>query len=536
MTRRKPLPGAYLSVVLLALAAGCSDDPKVTPDAGTPAGDVWDGGSTPIEEKTDWIDRGAFAPCSFTAARGAQVDCDTPALFDLSKCDPQAFATLERSGTYQAELRSEDAYPNYLGFVLPPDGGVVLMGGAPARLQFDAQGFHMALTTTVPDGGSRQYVIAGCGVPEAHHITGCYALCTNGKLVDKGTFDAERMKWGRGEAESGGLKLASESFVGLGFPSDVYVTKNHAYVVSVRLPKTGPAGGLTVFDVSDRRHPVLKKSISLPGDAYWNAAWAKDDALYIASQASGVIVYDISQPADPVFVRSLPGGAPLDIHTLFVDGNRLYAMALWPVSQTLIFDVSTPLAPVLLNRVTVETGDDLFSYPHDAFAYEGRLYVSHTNSGYVVADVSDPFQVRELGRYAYERAYSHASAVGTFAGRTIAFEGGEGEGTHLRVLDVTDPAHIQLIAEHRLRSTISIHNMILRGTRLYVAWYQEGVRVFDVANPTRPRELAYFNNYREFEPGRQGHTYEGAIGMRVPGDGFVYVVDTARGLLIFDEP
>ncbi|WP_233582420.1 LVIVD repeat-containing protein [Corallococcus sp. CA053C] len=493
--------------------------------------------STPIEDKTDWIDRGVFAPCSFNGTRGAQLDCDTPALFDLSKCDPRAFAGVDRHGGYQTELRSDDVYPFYLGFILPPDGGVDLMAGQTAtRKQFDDQGFYLSLTTSVADGGSRQYSLAGCGVPEANHITGCYTRCINGKLVDKGTFNAERMKWGRGEAESGGLDLASESFVSLGFPADVYVTKNHAYVVSVRIPKTGPAGGLTVFDVSDKHHPVMKKQISLPGDSYWNAAWAKDDALYIASQASGVIVYDISNPADPVFVRSLPGGAPLDIHTLFVDGNRLYAMALWPVSQTLIFDVSTPLVPVLLNRITIATGEDLFSYPHDAFAYEGRLYISHTNSGYVVADVSDPYQVRELGRYAYALAYSHASAVGTFAGRTIAFEGGEGEGTHLRVLDVTDPAHIQLIGEHRLRQSSSIHNMVLKGTRLYVAWYHEGVRVLDVANPTKPKEIAWFNNYREFDPGRQGHTYEGAIGMRVPGDGFIYAVDTARGLLIFKEP
>jgi hypothetical protein len=30
--------------------------------------------------------------------------------------------------------------------------------------------------------------------------------------------------------------------------------------------------------------------------------------------------------------------------------------------------------------------------------------------------------------------------------------------------------------------------------------------------------------------------FEGAIGMRVPGDGHVYVVDTSRGLLIFNQP
>jgi hypothetical protein len=78
--------------------------------------------------------------------------------------------------------------------------------------------------------------------------------------------------------------------------------------------------------------------------------------------------------------------------------------------------------------------------------------------------------------------------------------------------------------------------MILRGDRLYIAWYQEGVRVLDVSNPTKPREVAHFNAYRESDPGRTDGVFEGAYGIRVPGDDFVYVVESARGLLILDEP
>jgi hypothetical protein len=78
--------------------------------------------------------------------------------------------------------------------------------------------------------------------------------------------------------------------------------------------------------------------------------------------------------------------------------------------------------------------------------------------------------------------------------------------------------------------------MVLVGTRLYIAWYHEGVRVLDVSDPSQPRQLAYFNTFRETDFERGYGFYEGALGMRVPGDGYVYTVDSSRGLLIFREP
>ncbi|MBJ6765033.1 hypothetical protein JGU66_30080, partial [Myxococcaceae bacterium JPH2] len=73
------------------------------------------------------------------------------------------------------------------------------------------------------------------------------------------------------------------------------------------------------------------------------------------------------------------------------------------------------------------------------------------------------------------------------------------------------------------------------GTKLYIAYYQEGLRVLDVANPTQPREIARYATYRDTDPFRIGDFFEGAIGIRIPGDGFVYLVDTSRGLLVFKE-
>ncbi|MCE9672132.1 hypothetical protein LY474_30430 [Myxococcus stipitatus] len=536
-----PLESTPLRVLLLTLpllTSACSETDAPTPE---PEEEAWDGTYTPLVDPTDWVDRGPFAPCTLTVPVGTTVaDCAAPSLFDLTACDGAALSKVEGHGIYQAFLRpTAGDYVDFAGIRVPEDGTAGTLNFRPLTHQRLSEGFVLSSRYTL-GGGTRQVTLVGCAAPSEDRVTGCYARCANDKVTVAGTFDAARMTWGRDEQESsGGFTPLSETFVSLGLPADLYVARGHAYVVSLELGARSP-GGLTVFDVSDPRHPILRKQVTIPGDGYWNAAWAHEDALYVASGAAGVLVFDISNPADPTYVRNVPGGAPLNVHTLFVDGDRLYAVSPEPVGDTLIFDVSKPLEPRLLNRFVVS--DDVSSYPspHDSFVYQGRLYLSQFTTGYVVLDVKDPMNVQELGRYTFGSGsngpMSHASAVGTFAGKTIAFEGGEGPGTHLRVLDVTDPTNIPLIGRYQLREHASIHNMVLVGNRLYLAYYQEGVRVLDVSVPPQPREIAYFNTFRESDPYRSDFVTDGAIGIRVPGDGHVYVVDTSRGLLIFEEP
>ncbi|WP_232293188.1 LVIVD repeat-containing protein [Stigmatella aurantiaca] len=316
----------------------------------------------------------------------------------------------------------------------------------------------------------------------------------------------------------------SERVVDIAMPVDVYVTRNHAYVVSIS--RSGLPGGLSVFDVSDKAAPVLVKTFQFPGDTDWNGVWAKDDALYVASAHRGVLLFDIRNPGDPQFLRSLQAGNG-SVHTVFVEGNRLYATDL---SGIILYDVSNALEPIELNRYAPFPIDS----PHDMFAIGDRLYVSYASDGFVVADVSNPQSIATLGTYNFRDHYSHANAVGVFGGRTIAFMGGEGPFEHLRMLDISEPAQMVKIGVFQLRPIVSIHNMVLVGKRLYLSWYQEGVRVLDVSNPTQPQQVAYFNTFRESDPGRGGY-FDGSIGIRVPGDGYIYTVDTSRGLLILRE-
>jgi hypothetical protein len=86
----------------------------------------------------------------------------------------------------------------------------------------------------------------------------------------------------------------------------------------------------------------------------------------------------------------------------------------------------------------------------------------------------------------------------------------------------------------RPEASVSIHNMELVGSRAYIAYYQDGVRVVDLADPTAPVQVAYHHTF-DLATGERG-PFEGAIGIDVdPATGLVYVADTRRGLLIFRE-
>ncbi|AKF79944.1 hypothetical protein MFUL124B02_07330 [Myxococcus fulvus 124B02] len=511
---------SMLAAMTLALMA-CGKD-KPDPEPQPPVSDADEG---------DWEDTGPFATCGVDAASNA---CGSLGSFDITGCTPGQLTSLDPDGVYTIHVRARTPrYGNTYAFssqsMRLADSGDQYAGGLPLDTrQVHAGGVVFASGSFTSGTTSRRRSFIGCQSPAPNRLQGCYVDCINGRLESEGTFDAWKVTPREGEPVSSGLELLSETAVSAGLAADVYVTKGHAYVVSLY-------GGLFVYDVSDPANPRLTRNIRRANDNYWNGVWAKDDALYIASDSRGVIVFDISTPGEPLEVRAM-GTARTNVHTVFVEGNRLFAASPAPTGEVLVYDISQPLDPQLTGTFQATGFTAATSYgPHDMFAFEGRLYVNFWRAGYVIASLQDDAAPKQLGAYRYEHSNSHASAVARYGERLIAFEGGEDWGAHLRVLDVTDAANPQRIGEYRRRQQVSIHNMVLSGTKLYVAWYHEGVRVLDVSTPESPREVAHYNTFRPDDPMRGESFYDGAIGMRVPGDGFIYAVDTSRGLLILRE-
>lgn len=72
----------------------------------------------------------------------------------------------------------------------------------------------------------------------------------------------------------------------------------------------------------------------------------------------------------------------------------------------------------------------------------------------------------------------------------------------LRIFDISEPTRPQQIGLFATENTrrcpapdsgwYTIHNPFVIGDTAYVAWYSDGVRVLDIADPTNPREIGFF--------------------------------------------
>lgn len=309
---------------------------------------------------------------------------------------------------------------------------------------------------------------------------------------------------------------------------NVVVDGNHAYLV-------GP-GGLDVVDVSDPTAPVAV--------GYFGGAWNDVRVVRTATQKFAIvapldgeetIVVDVTDPALPVPVHAIPEFShSVQVQTVGA-ATHLYLATYG--STVPRYDVTNPLVPVRLGEAAIP-GEP--SGVHDLTVDGNRIYANYTDLGFVAFDVTAGLGAPvELGRM--ESSYSHASYVGTTtSGRRVILHGDEGmTGTpdgaaFLRILegDPASPKYMTEIARYASRSQVGIHNIELHGNRVYLSYYQDGIRIVDIATPEQPTEVAHYNTW---DPETAlGNAFEGAVGIRRV-NGLIYVADFSRGLIILRE-
>lgn len=292
-------------------------------------------------------------------------------------------------------------------------------------------------------------------------------------------------------------------------------------------------GGLEIIDVSD---PAAPRSVGAYGGS-WNDVRVVNDGTNVVAflapyRGEHTEVVDVTDPSEPKLVMQLEYS-----HSVFVqDRNGKKELFLATYNESVPrFDVTAPLTPVR-EGMAIVPGEP--SGVHDLFVAGDRIHANNTTQGLVVFDVSDGLgNPVELGRF--RLAYSHASWAGTIGNRQLILTGDEGMGTpvggaHLSILDgdPQSPTFMQELAKYQSRPEVSIHNFEVHGTKAYIAYYQDGVRIVDLSDPTQPREVAHYNTW--VDETAYGSSFEGAVGIRKVGD-LIYVADLARGLMIFRE-
>lgn len=313
---------------------------------------------------------------------------------------------------------------------------------------------------------------------------------------------------------------------------NVVLDGSHAYVAGI--------SGFDVIDVTDPSAPVAVGHID--GDfndlRLVKTADASRTVVFAASRGGGgfsgeiVVIIDVTNPAAPAAVGQIDEYS----HSLQIatKGSQTLLYLANYSNMVPIFDVTNPLVPVRLGAPLVP-GDP--GGVHDLTVDGDRIYANNTSAGFVAFDVAPDYTSTLRG--SIKTAYSHASTVGVAGGRPIVLHGDEGMsppdgGAFLRILDgdPASPTFMQELSRYQSRPEVGIHNFELVGDKVYIAYYQDGLRVVDLADPTQPREVAHHNTWN-YETERGG-PFEGALGLRVR-DGLIYVADSQRGLLVFSE-
>jgi hypothetical protein len=314
---------------------------------------------------------------------------------------------------------------------------------------------------------------------------------------------------------------------GPGYTFNVRVVGTLAYLIR--------QDGLHIIETADPAHPVELGHYQRNGDGYSNDVKLVDTAAgkrFAIIADFPVDIVDVTNPAAPTLAANLAEEA----HTVFTETRAGVTRAYLGNydGSCPVFDVTNPAVPVRLGRY-VTPG----SLVHDLSVADGIAYLNAWDAGLVVVDFTTPATPTLVGSWSDTPTdTSHSNWTTTVGGRHIALHGEEAYGAHLDVVDLDPaaPTFMQSFATYRTRDWVSIHNIMAFGSKAYLTHYQDGVRVLDLADPTHPALVGYYNTWDPQADYTTSGFFEGAVGLDVDlTRKLIFVADSPRGLLILRD-
>jgi len=242
------------------------------------------------------------------------------------------------------------------------------------------------------------------------------------------------------------------------YATGVALAGDYAYVAD-------NASGLQVVDISDPTNPVLAGNYDTPNYAH-DVAIAGDYA-FVADRDSGLQIIDVSDPTNP----SWAGGydAPTYIYGVTLAGNRAYLAA--HDGGLVVLDISDPTNPVWVGSY------DTSGYSQDVAIAGDYAYVADGSSGLQVIDISDPANPVSVGSHDTP-GYANAVVISGDYAYVSDSSGG------LQVVDINDPTTPVLAGS--CGTTNDASGVAVAGDRAYLAVGSAGLQVVDISDPADP--------------------------------------------------
>jgi len=301
---------------------------------------------------------------------------------------------------------------------------------------------------------------------------------------------------------------------------------------------------------------------------------------------AGVTFHDVSDPRNPRFLGFFLTRNNGATHGFEIDDRFAYACASMPETaaptsqnqEVVIIDYNDPRNPVLAGRVHI-TGnhvgeprgpmDDLnpngtrqVNQCHEINLHNGRLYVAWRDVGMVVIDVTNPYSPSIISRLDYVPPFNGGSLGAAHTSMPVAtapdqhptllvhtdeiFTCPPGFG---RIMDISTLSNPQVIASYRIPhiddtfdsdsgqfvcrdGQQSIHQpwQDFRSPSLfYQAWYDQGVRAWDISNPFLPREVGFYLSPKYAVPDGRPPDRQIREVFQDPDTGLMYMTDGNGG-------
>jgi len=293
-----------------------------------------------------------------------------------------------------------------------------------------------------------------------------------------------------------------------------------------------------IIDVIDPANPTEIERILGGDQVSWRDVKTFGTYAYAVSDNSseGMLVIDLSD---------LPNSATLvyrddvnftSMHNIFIDepNARLYCN-----NPFLVYDLSnTPEEPELIG-----IGQAAANYCHDLYVRDNIVYASSANSGYYIYDFTDVANVQLLASL-ITNGYNHSSWV-TEDGNYAIFAEEVPTGLPLGIMDLNELDQGEMEVELYFKDPLlaptfegsTPHNPFILGDMAYVSYYEDGILVYDLSDPTDPKRVAYYDTHPQnddiMDPDYGYNGYRGCWGVYpfLPS-GNIIASDLANGLFV----
>jgi len=257
-----------------------------------------------------------------------------------------------------------------------------------------------------------------------------------------------------------------------------------------------------VFDVTDPENPVLTDSIQVDARRINDVKIHPNNRLGIitregaSNRRNGIVFLDLSDPAHPTILSEYTDTVTGGVHNTWVlPGAELLYAVHNGTRDVHIIDISDPSRPAEVGRWGLDKEDKSL---HDVIVQDGYAYLSYWNDGLVILDAGagshggTPRTPTFVSQIKFDTPNAHTAwryGRYVFVGDEIFPPDWDPDlpieaSGYIHIVDVQDINNPIEVGRYEVPEA-GTHNVWAEDDKLYVGYYQGGLRVVDISGELR---------------------------------------------------